>query len=231
MTPNPPAARTPSSLPIVALVFSVLGFCLPPLLLVGIVLGVIALVQAKGSQVQAIIAVVLPVIAIPILGILAAIAVPNFMKYQARAKQSEVKSNLKAAYNAEKAFYEESKAFSLHPEQVGFAPERGNLYLYAFAVKGPVAPNTGAPAKDAMAVGIDTQKFPTMSNELALNAIPREVADKIGVSGQCPECDFTIGAAGNIDNDPTMDVWTISSVDRPGAPAGTPFNEVNDLTE
>ncbi len=231
MTPNPPAARTSSSLPVVGLVCSVLGFCVPPLLPVGIVLGVIALVQAKGSKTLAALAVALPVAAIPVFGILAAIAIPNFIKFQARAKQGEVKTNLHAAFVAEKAFYEESKTFSLHPEQIGFAPERGNRYLYVFAMKGTVAPNTGAPSKDAMGVGIDTQKFPTMSNELSLNTIPREVADKVGVSGQCPECEVTIVAAGNIDNDPTMDVWTVSSADRPGTAAGVPFNEVNDLTD
>ena len=48
MTPQP-SVRTPSNLPVVALVCSVVGFCLPPLLLVGMVLGIVALVQAKGG--------------------------------------------------------------------------------------------------------------------------------------------------------------------------------------
>jgi len=41
---------------------------------------------------------------------------------------------------------------------------------------------------------------------------------------------------GNIDNDPTVDVWTVSSEDRTqpdgrSLPAGTPRNDVNDVIE
>ena len=39
-------------------------------------------------------------IVVAIIGILAAIAIPNFSKFQARAKQSESKANLKAIYTA-----------------------------------------------------------------------------------------------------------------------------------
>ena len=39
-------------------------------------------------------------IVVAIIGILAAIAIPNFSKFQARAKQSEAKANLKAIYTA-----------------------------------------------------------------------------------------------------------------------------------
>ncbi|HEX9605302.1 MAG TPA: prepilin-type N-terminal cleavage/methylation domain-containing protein, partial [Myxococcales bacterium] len=35
-------------------------------------------------------------IVVAIIGILAAIAIPNFIKFQARSKQSEAKANLKA---------------------------------------------------------------------------------------------------------------------------------------
>jgi len=40
-------------------------------------------------------------VVVAIIGILSAIAVPNFKKYQAKAKQSEAKIQLAAAYNAE----------------------------------------------------------------------------------------------------------------------------------
>lgn len=43
-------------------------------------------------------------IVVAIIGILAAIAVPNFVKFQCRSKQSEAKGNLKAMYVAEEAF-------------------------------------------------------------------------------------------------------------------------------
>jgi len=43
-------------------------------------------------------------IVVAIIGILAAIAIPNFVKFQCRSKQSEAKGNLKAIYVAEEAY-------------------------------------------------------------------------------------------------------------------------------
>jgi len=44
-------------------------------------------------------------IVVAIIGVLSAVAVPNFKKYQAKAKSSEAKVQLAAAYTAEQAFY------------------------------------------------------------------------------------------------------------------------------
>jgi type IV pilus assembly protein PilA len=43
-------------------------------------------------------------IVVAIIGILAAIAVPNFVKFQCRSKQSEAKTNLKSMYVAQEAY-------------------------------------------------------------------------------------------------------------------------------
>lgn len=218
-------------MPVVALVFSGLGFCLPPLLVVGIILGVIALAQSKGSRGLAIAAVCLPLAVIPFLGIVAAISIPNFIRFQARAKQSEAKSNLKGAYTSEKAWFGEKDRFDIHPAVVGFVPERGNRYLYLFSANGPVEPNTRAPRPDAVGIGLDTRRHPQQSNEGAREAIPAGLAESLGISGNCPDCGITIVAAGNIDNDETIDIWSISTRDRPGAKAGVLVNDVNDVEE
>lgn len=44
-------------------------------------------------------------IVVAIIGVLSAVAVPNFKKYQAKAKTSEAKVQLAAAYTAEQAFF------------------------------------------------------------------------------------------------------------------------------
>lgn len=54
----------------------------------------------------------------------------------------------------------------------------------------------------------------------------------VGVSGD----GFLAACVGNIDNDPTVDVWTVSSEDRSEPdgrtlPAGTPRNVVNDAIQ
>lgn len=65
-------------------------------------------------------------IVIAIIGVLAAIDLPNFIKFQARSKQSEAKANLKALYTAEKGFFQEKDAFTSNVAQIGFGPHSLN---------------------------------------------------------------------------------------------------------
>ena len=69
-------------------------------------------------------------IVVAIIGILAAIAIPNFVKFQARSKQSEAKANMKAMFTAQKAFSAEKDRFSNLVGEIGFSPERNNRYAY-----------------------------------------------------------------------------------------------------
>lgn len=71
-------------------------------------------------------------IVVAIIGILAAIAIPNFIKFQARSKTGEAKANLKGYFTAEKAYYQEHDVYSASMSAVGFTPERGNRYTYNF---------------------------------------------------------------------------------------------------
>lgn len=65
-------------------------------------------------------------VVVAIIGILATVAVPNFMKFQAKAKQSNAKAELAGVYTAEKAFYVEyTQYFGILPV-VGFVPEGEN---------------------------------------------------------------------------------------------------------
>src|SRR4051812_25203939 len=69
-------------------------------------------------------------IVVAIIGILAAIAIPNFIKFQAKSKQSEAKTNLKAVFTSEKAYFGERDKFTTDFSASGFQPERGNRYTY-----------------------------------------------------------------------------------------------------
>ena len=67
-------------------------------------------------------------IVVAIIGILAAIAIPNFLRFQARAKQSEAKVQLKGFYTAAK-----SRLGITDQTACGWCdwiPEAGNLYGY-----------------------------------------------------------------------------------------------------
>ena len=70
-------------------------------------------------------------IVVAIIGILAAIAIPNFVKFQCRSKQSEAKGNLKAIYVAEESYRAERDVYAAitavqasgNANDIGFNPK------------------------------------------------------------------------------------------------------------
>src|SRR6187401_1374040 len=72
-------------------------------------------------------------IVVAIIGILAAIAVPNFIKFQCRSKQSEAKGNLKALFVSEEAYRAEGDVYIAISEpgtatnEMGFEPKGGKI--------------------------------------------------------------------------------------------------------
>lgn len=79
-------------------------------------------------------------IVVAIIGILASIAVPNFQKFQARAKQSEVKAHLTSVFTAEKAFFAEWNQYWGDFRDIGVAPEGKLRYRFGFAAAGAAIP-------------------------------------------------------------------------------------------
>ncbi|GAC1344258.1 MAG: type IV pilin protein [Myxococcales bacterium] len=157
-------------------------------------------------------------IVVAIIGILAAVAIPNFIKFQARSKQSEAKANLKGLFTAEKAFFQEKDTFHSDVGLIGFAPERGNRYQYSLNGSGGAAdlrsgtvPSTPAGADT---ISVDTFKFPSIA-PLAdpCGAVPAVVT---GTTGS-----FIGGAEGNVDSDSTLDLWSVSSDSQVILGAGT----------
>ena len=69
-------------------------------------------------------------IVVAIIGILAVIAIPNFLKYQARAKQSEAKHNLVAIHASELAYFAEKNTYVDDFNAIGFAVTGSQLYYY-----------------------------------------------------------------------------------------------------
>lgn len=170
-------------------------------------------------------------------GVIAAIAVPNFLRFNVRAKQAEVKTNLKAAFVAEKHFELENERYSEVVEEISFAPAAGNLYLYAFsaeprlAVAGSFDPQVGV---THTGIAADARRAPAMSLEVLRRATPAALWEDVGLRGTCPKrCVLTVVAGANLDADDTIDLWSVSTADRTldgvTVPAGTPFNHVDDV--
>src|SRR5260370_22626641 len=181
-------------------------------------------------------------IVVAIIGILAAIAIPNFIRFQARSKQGEAKSNLKSMFTAERSFYQEKDRYSALVDEIGFSPERGNRYGYRLSTACAVNENrsTATPVRDTTGldtcVTVDLFKFSSMT---LLPAYAAGSADP-GVAGvinatSCPSCDFLGTAAGDIDSETVgIDSWCVSSASwadvarcrttRTGTAPGPPHN-------
>src|SRR3954447_14182205 len=67
-------------------------------------------------------------VVVAIIGILAAVAIPNYQKYQARARQSEAKIKLAALYSAETSYASEKGSFSSCLQDIGFQPDGATHY-------------------------------------------------------------------------------------------------------
>jgi type IV pilus assembly protein PilA len=153
-------------------------------------------------------------IAVAIIGILAAVAIPNFMRFQARSKQSEAKTNLKALFAVEKGFMLEKDRYSSLVGEIGFSPERNNRYAYYLASGGTLDDRSGptvATATDANGISVDTFKY---GNAEADPATWPTGCGQTPMVVDSPIPSFIGGAAGDIDADDTIDHWTISDQSR-----------------
>ena len=180
-------------------------------------------------------------IVVAIIGILAAIAIPNFVKFQAKGKQAEANSQLKAIFSAQKANFPTNQGYWSDIGAIGFAPERGNRYYYDL---GPMADSVDMGAEGNCAqfqirdmavitqtagdcgVAADVARHGAQFNNAMLDALvnmlrlpmtfisesSNMVLTMAGVNGAlCPNCDFAAFAQSNVDNDAAADVWWVSS--------------------
>ena len=176
-------------------------------------------------------------IVVAIIGILAAVAIPNFLKFQAKTKQVEVRASLKAAVTAQRAFFGATDRYSSLPGEAGFLPERNNRYAYFFAATVVQDNRSGAAlpaAPTATSISVDTFK-----GHAAVLA-PGTLGCGTALVDVTTASSSWVGAGvGNIDSDATLDQWTIStdsrtlsgaSCDAAGnVSSGEPANEQNDV--
>ena len=69
-------------------------------------------------------------IVVAIIGILAAIAIPNFLKYQCKARQSEAKANLGSLRVAQEAYFAENDIYKNGTVGYGFQIKGSQRYTY-----------------------------------------------------------------------------------------------------
>jgi type IV pilus assembly protein PilA len=190
-------------------------------------------------------------VVVAIVGVLAAIAIPNFVKFQSRSKQGEAKANLKSLFTAQRSYFQEKDRYVETINDLGFGPERSNRYAY-WAGGGTWQDRSTLSVVSAATdsnITVDSFKYPGAATNPApagLGGIVYARNDQadpgspgVTAGNVCPLCNFQGQATGNIDTDATIDTWFVSSKDASvndscgntdtAAPAGTPFNTNNDV--
>ena len=132
-------------------------------------------------------------IVVAIIGILAAIAIPNFMTYQAKARQSEAKVGLGGIFTTATSYFAENGTFTVSSASVlGYAPAGNPKYSFLYG---------GTTGNFIINVGQTATACPGASWVVGT---PATTPAALTTGG------FTAGAIGNIDGDPTCDEWTIN---------------------
>ncbi|MBN1205331.1 MAG: prepilin-type N-terminal cleavage/methylation domain-containing protein [Myxococcaceae bacterium] len=167
-------------------------------------------------------------IVVAIIGILAAIAIPNFLRFQARARQSEANANLKTLFTGMRTLAERPRSQIRIP---GFNPERGNRYSYH--MNSPCTQYEDRSGVDVVqnpnddCVGADEFKFGVGVYPSLFTFVPpgsatwntRATANGLGMApgifGAGGSWDFLAYAAGDVDNNlaDTTESWLVSSSD------------------
>jgi type IV pilus assembly protein PilA len=131
-------------------------------------------------------------IVVAIIGILAAIAIPNYLRYQATSRQAEAKTNLSGIYLSETASFAHRGTYDSFAN-VGFVLSGGsNRYTY----------RSGAPGDQISGVGGATGE-----NAACLPAAMGPALPPGAVATA-----FTATAVANLDSDATIDHWTINDI-------------------
>lgn len=163
-------------------------------------------------------------IVVAIVGILASIAIPQFVGFNGRARQAEAKTNLRAWYLAQTGYFSESGRYSEQLIDSVFLPERGNRYAYLFGgtctyqTRAAAVPTTPL---NANCVSADVFRYPSHPMSPAPAAISAAFAGAganpglPGLGGTCPDCNIAAVATANIDNEGNgIDTWLVST--KPG---------------
>jgi len=83
-------------------------------------------------------------IVVAIIGILAAIAIPNFQKFQEKAKQTEAKTVLSGIFTAEASYYAEFSVYTARFDSMGYASNGAAVYRAGFGANDALGVIAGA---------------------------------------------------------------------------------------
>lgn len=152
-------------------------------------------------------------IAVVIIGVLAAIAIPNYQKYQRKARQAEAKSTLAAMYTSAKSFQAEYGGVANDLGAIGYAPEGRIIYncgwtdASTYPARYPATANRPGRV-DTLAACAAAVNTNCADGTADLGAAATGITNS--AIGAQPAVTFTIGCAANLGGVAT-DRWTIDN--------------------
>ncbi len=154
-------------------------------------------------------------IVVAIIGILAAIAIPNFLRYQAKSKQSEAKTNLGAIGENAESYNAENSTYVTNFTGLGWAAQGKTRYAYFYGGKDTAhfLVNTDATGDKTTGTWLAASDWTTPNS-----------GDYSGVDPGASQTYYTAAAMGNIDGDATLDEWMFNA-------ARDLQNPINDVSQ
>ena len=143
-------------------------------------------------------------VVIAIVGLLATIAIPRFMVFRGRAQQSEAKTGLASAAKALTVYRADHNYFTDDLGRIGWSPDGAPTYIIGFTTDGLPAASGRNDTAELKASGLGSFTTGRMvdgfGNPLTDGSLPAAPAAALA---------FTLGAAGNLDDDAALDLWTL----------------------
>jgi type IV pilus assembly protein PilA len=174
-------------------------------------------------------------VVVAIIGILAAVAIPNFVKYQAKSRQTEAKIGLAAIFTAEKSFSAENNTYTGCLAQAGYTPDGQNhYYSVGYVASSATAAKCGptgtsacdyfsfsgtTPVGKCNAVDVTYLATGTWTATASDSAFPENMKanqavttppGSASIASVISSTTFTAGATGQVSNLTTNDYWTIN---------------------
>lgn len=145
-------------------------------------------------------------VVVAIIGILASVAVPQFRKFQNRAKQSEASASLSGLYSAEMAFSAQWSTFYSSIDVIGFAPAGVIKYGCGVGTEVTQPATTGVPAGSYFSTDVicGTAAGPGCSK----SAI--DVPQAGGGSAATTATGFTARCQSKFQGSTPIDTWTMT---------------------
>jgi type IV pilus assembly protein PilA len=151
-------------------------------------------------------------IVVAIIGILAAIAIPNFLKFQAKSKQSEAKTNLGAIYTGQISYFGESNSFG-NFDMINWSPSGTPRYHYTL---GGWADNTNT-NRGALIAGITVPTWAGNHNG-AMDAAATPALISATLTPAFDNATFIAGAGGMVGSGSAVtDGWVMLKTSTPNA--------------